>query len=109
MRGVRAEGVGSLLRPPELLAARARHETGELDHAEFKRIEDSAVLGCIRLQEELELDVISDGELRRRGWMTHFFEAVEGFERDGGTPMPWRDDERRELPPELRTSQRPVV
>ena len=109
MEGVRAEGVGSMLRPPELLAARARHEAGELDHAAFKRIEDRAVLDCIRLQEELGLDVISDGELRRRGWMTHFFESVEGFERDGGTPMPWRDDADRALPPELRASQRPVV
>src|SRR5215218_9505614 len=105
----RTEGVGSMLRPPELLAARARHESGDLPHAEFKRIEDRAVLDCIRLQEELGLDVVSDGELRRRGWMTHFFESVDGFERDTASPMPWRDDQGRELPPELRTNQRPVV
>ena len=105
----RTEGVGSLLRPPDLLAARARHEAGELDHAEFKRIEDRAVLDCIRLQEQLGLDVVSDGELRRRGWMTHFFESVDGFEPGSGKPMPWRDQQGRELPEELRSNQRPVV
>ena len=109
MGTLRTEGVGSMLRPPELLAARAEHEAGELDHAEFKRIEDRAVIDCIRLQEQVGLDVVTDGELRRRGWMTHFFESVDGFERDAGPPMPWRDEQGRELPPELRTNQRPVV
>jgi len=105
----RAEGVGSMLRPPELLAARARHAAGELSHARFKRIEDRAVADCIRVQEEVGLDVVTDGELRRRGWMTHFIESLEGFERDASAPMPWRDAEGRELPPELRSNQRPVV
>jgi 5-methyltetrahydropteroyltriglutamate--homocysteine methyltransferase len=106
---VRSEGVGSLLRPPELLEARRRHAAGELSHQDFKRIEDEAVRDAIRLQEEVAVDVISDGELRRRGWMTHFYESVDGFTTDGGSSMPWRDDEGRELPPEMRRSQRPVV
>jgi 5-methyltetrahydropteroyltriglutamate--homocysteine methyltransferase len=106
---VRSEGVGSLLRPPELLEARRRHSAGELSPAAFKRLEDQAVRDVIRLQEEVGVDVVSDGELRRRGWMTHFYESVDGFVTDGGTSMPWRDDQGRELPPELRHSQRPVV
>jgi 5-methyltetrahydropteroyltriglutamate--homocysteine methyltransferase len=106
---VRSEGVGSLLRPPELLEARRRHAAGELSHQDFKRIEDEAVRDAIRLQEDVAVDVISDGELRRRGWMTHFYESVDGFTTDGGSSMPWRDDEGRELPPEMRRSQRPVV
>ena len=40
--------------------------------------------------------MVSDGELRRRGWMTHFYESVDGFVTDGGTSMPWRDDQGRE-------------
>lgn len=106
---VRCEGVGSLLRPPELLEARRRHAAGELQPAAFKRIEDQAVIAAIRLQEEVGLDVVTDGELRRRGWLAHFFEAVDGFQAGGGTGMPWRDDEGRELPPELQTGGRPVV
>jgi 5-methyltetrahydropteroyltriglutamate--homocysteine methyltransferase len=107
---VRCENVGSLLRPPELLEARRRHEAGELSHADFKRIEDRAVDDAVRLQEEIGLDVVSDGEMRRRGWMTHFFESVDGLRPvEGVGTMPWRDEEGRELPPELRTSGRPVA
>jgi 5-methyltetrahydropteroyltriglutamate--homocysteine methyltransferase len=47
----RADHVGSLLRPPELLRARAAHAAGELDHASFKRIEDQAIREVIELQE----------------------------------------------------------
>ena len=104
----RTEGVGSLLRTPELLDARVRHDAGELDHAEFKRIEDRAVLDAIRLQEEVGVGIVSDGELRRRGWMSHFFESVEGFQSGAGPSLPWRGVE-GELPPELRGGMRPVV
>ena len=105
---MRTEGVGSLLRDPALLAARARHESGECSHAEFKRIEDRAVAAAIRLQEEVGLGVVSDGELRRRGWMTHFFESVDGFRPAAGPSLPWRGVD-GELPPELRGPMRPVV
>jgi 5-methyltetrahydropteroyltriglutamate--homocysteine methyltransferase len=105
---VRTEGVGSLLRDPALLAARRRHESGECSHAEFKRIEDRAVAAAISLQEEVGLGVVSDGELRRRGWMTHFFESVDGFRPAAGPSLPWRGVD-GELPPELRGPMRPVV
>ena len=104
----RTEGVGSLLRTPELLDARVRHDAGELDHGAFKRIEDRAVLDAIRMQEELGIGIVSDGELRRRGWMSHFFESVEGFQSGAGPSLPWRGVE-GELPPELRGGMRPVV
>ena len=104
----RTEGVGSLLRTPELLDARVRHDAGELDHAAFKRIEDRAVLDAISLQEEVGIGIVSDGELRRRGWMSHFFESVEGFQSGAGPSLPWRGVE-GELPPELRGGMRPVV
>jgi 5-methyltetrahydropteroyltriglutamate--homocysteine methyltransferase len=105
---VRTEGVGSMLRTPELLEARRRHERGECSHADFKRIEDLAVIDAIRLQERVGIDVISDGELRRRGWMSHFAESVDGFQAGAGPGLPWRSDG-VELPPELRNAQRPVV
>jgi len=105
---VRSEGVGSLLRTPELLDARRRHDAGELDHAAFKRIEDGAVIDAIRLQEKVGLDVVTDGELRRRGWMSHFIESVEGLRAGAGPSLPWRGVE-GELPPELRGGMRPVV
>jgi methionine synthase II (cobalamin-independent) len=106
---IRCEHVGSLLRPPELLDARRRHAAGELSTAELKASEDRAVDEAVALQEEVGVDVITDGELRRRGWLTHFFESVEGFEFGAGPALPWRDQQGRELPEELRVPLRPVV
>src|SRR5207249_2330892 len=71
--------VGSLLRPPELLEARERHDLGELPHADFKRIEDAAVDAALRLQEQAWLDVVTDGEMRRLSFQSLLPAAVEGF------------------------------
>src|SRR5437867_6097612 len=57
--------VGSLLRPPDLLEARAAVESGRLSAREFKRIEDRAVDEAVRLQEAAGLDVVTDGEDRK--------------------------------------------
>jgi 5-methyltetrahydropteroyltriglutamate--homocysteine methyltransferase len=82
----RAETVGSLLRPPALLEARGAGE------AALREFEDAAVLDAIRLQQEAGLDVITDGELRRRGWAVTT-EVLDGFElRPGGPGLTWRDD-----------------
>jgi 5-methyltetrahydropteroyltriglutamate--homocysteine methyltransferase len=105
---VRAEGVGSQLRPSELLEARARLEAGELDPAAFKRIEDRAVDEAVALQEEVGIDVVTDGEMRRRGWMTHFNESVEGLEAGGGPGLPWRDVDPARAQ-DVPLSRRPVV
>src|SRR5207247_10683704 len=61
----RSDVVGSLLRPPELLAARERLARGELAPAEFKALEDAAVDDVLRRQEETGIGVVTDGELRR--------------------------------------------
>jgi 5-methyltetrahydropteroyltriglutamate--homocysteine methyltransferase len=106
---IRVENVGSLLRPPELLRMRERHAAGECSDAELKHAEDVAVDDAVALQEELGLDVLTDGEFRRRGWLTHFFESVDGFQMGAGPALPWRDDGSRELPDELRAPLRPVV
>jgi 5-methyltetrahydropteroyltriglutamate--homocysteine methyltransferase len=106
---IRIENVGSLLRPPELLATRERHAAGQCTDAELKRAEDAAVDEAVALQVELGLDVLTDGEFRRRGWLTHFFESVDGFQMGAGPALPWRDGSERELPGELRTPLRPVV
>jgi 5-methyltetrahydropteroyltriglutamate--homocysteine methyltransferase len=97
-----------MLRGADLLDARRRHEAGQLSHAEFKQIEDRAVSAAIDLQQEVGIGVVSDGELRRRGWMAHFFESVDGFEAAAGPSLPWRGVD-GELPPELRGAMRPVV
>jgi 5-methyltetrahydropteroyltriglutamate--homocysteine methyltransferase len=75
----RTDVVGSLLRPPELVAAQERLAAGELSITEFKRIEDRAVDDAIALQEEAGLDVVTDGEMRRLSFQSQMTAAVEGF------------------------------
>jgi 5-methyltetrahydropteroyltriglutamate--homocysteine methyltransferase len=76
---IRADVVGSLLRPPELLEARERFAGGELSAAEFKRAEDRAVDWALALQEEAGLPVVTDGEMRRESFQSQLVEAVDGF------------------------------
>jgi 5-methyltetrahydropteroyltriglutamate--homocysteine methyltransferase len=71
--------VGSLLRPPELLAARERWQRGEIGPVEFKQVEDAAVNAAIRLQDNAGLAVVTDGEMRRLSFQSQLTEAVEGF------------------------------
>jgi 5-methyltetrahydropteroyltriglutamate--homocysteine methyltransferase len=75
----RADQVGSFLRPPELLAAREAVAAGRMSADELRRIEDQAILDVIAMQQQAGIDVYTDGELRRRAWMTDLADAVEGF------------------------------
>jgi 5-methyltetrahydropteroyltriglutamate--homocysteine methyltransferase len=75
----RVEHVGSLLRPPYLLDARAARARGDLAPAEFKAAEDRAVREVVALQEELDLPVINDGEMRRESFQAELTAACGGF------------------------------
>lgn len=85
----RADVVGSLLRPRELLAARAARMAGDLPAAEYKRIEDAAVDGAIELQESCGLDVVTDGEMRRMFFTGVITDALDGIEFATGAPTTW--------------------
>jgi 5-methyltetrahydropteroyltriglutamate--homocysteine methyltransferase len=75
----RADHVGSLLRPQELLRARERFAAGEIDADELRSVEDEAVLDAIRMQEEIGLESISDGEFRRAQWHMDFIYQLGGI------------------------------
>jgi 5-methyltetrahydropteroyltriglutamate--homocysteine methyltransferase len=75
----RAEHVGSLLRPAELLAARAANAEGKITEQELRAIEDRAILAALGRQRSVGLDVYTDGEMRRGSWLTDMADAVEGF------------------------------
>src|ERR1700722_16859824 len=78
----RAEHVGSLLRPPELLQARAGHAAGTLSPEKLRAAEDRAILQVLEKQSQLGLDAVTDGELRRGSWLTDMADAVDGFVSD---------------------------
>lgn len=75
---VRSQAIGSLLRPPYLVAARAEHVAGRLSAHEFKAVEDRAVGEALRLQEVAGLDIVNDGEMRRTSFMDHLLVTVRG-------------------------------
>lgn len=78
----RAENVGSLLRPAELLQARAAHAQGKLPIDALRAAEDRAILDAFEGQRRAGIDIFTDGELRRGSWLTDMAEAVEGFVLD---------------------------
>jgi len=79
MISARADVVGSLLRPAELLAAQSQWEAGKVTAAQFKKIEDWAVDEAIALQEQAGLEIVTDGEMRRLSFQSQLTAAVEGF------------------------------
>jgi 5-methyltetrahydropteroyltriglutamate--homocysteine methyltransferase len=81
----RAEHVGSLLRPANLLQARTavegdqyRQVSGPLDYSQLQALEDAAIVDAVRLQEDVGLQVVTDGEFRRRSWFQDFLLALSG-------------------------------
>jgi methionine synthase II (cobalamin-independent) len=82
---IRTDVVGSLLRPEALALARGRYGRGEIGEDEFRAAEDAAVDRAIRLQEQIGLDVVTDGEFRRLNFQDSFGEAVSGYDRGQAT------------------------
>ena len=77
---LRADHVGSLLRPPLLKQARARHERGEISVEELRAIEDRTIVALIAKQAEIGLGSATDGEFRRSMWHFDFLERLDGCE-----------------------------
>ncbi|BBF98862.1 MULTISPECIES: 5-methyltetrahydropteroyltriglutamate--homocysteine S-methyltransferase [Pseudonocardia] len=80
----RADHVGSLLRPPELLAAREQHAAGTLDAAGLRAVEDAAITDVVALQESVGLRSATDGEFRRTSWHMDFIYALGGITKTDG-------------------------
>lgn len=72
---------GSLVRPPELLNARARHAAGTLDDEALRAAEDEAIRESARYQRQLHLTVVTDGDFRRADFRGAILETVSGFRR----------------------------
>ena len=80
----RADHVGSLLRPPELLKARDDFAAGRIDAAELRGIEDDAIREIVRMQEEVGLRSATDGEFRRASWHMDFIYQLDGITKEAG-------------------------
>jgi 5-methyltetrahydropteroyltriglutamate--homocysteine methyltransferase len=72
----RAEHIGSLLRPPDLMAQRARFSRGEIGQSDLTAAEDRAIRDAIRLQEQAGFKFVTDGEFRRRSYHSFFYRQL---------------------------------
>src|SRR5262249_24959422 len=80
----RADHVGSFLRPKELLEARDRHAAGKISKQELRKLEDAAIRGIVKFQEDVGLQCITDGEFRRTFFHIDFLEQLDGVETHTG-------------------------
>ncbi|HYM33336.1 MAG TPA: 5-methyltetrahydropteroyltriglutamate--homocysteine S-methyltransferase [Candidatus Cybelea sp.] len=74
----RADHVGSLLRPREVLEARESHKMGRITAAELRRVEDAAIANAVKMQEDVGLQGVTDGEYRRASWHMDFLYQIGG-------------------------------
>ena len=89
----RADHVGSLLRPPELLEARAGRQAGRIAAADLRRVEDAAIREAVLMQAEIGLNSVTDGEFRRRSWHMDFLYRIGGVAETGqALRLPFRNE-----------------
>jgi 5-methyltetrahydropteroyltriglutamate--homocysteine methyltransferase len=84
----RADHIGSFLRPKDLLEARSSASPDQL-----RKLEDQHILRVLSKQKELGYEAVTDGELRRRNFMSDFTDAVEGFDLSAGLGRTWNAGE----------------
>jgi 5-methyltetrahydropteroyltriglutamate--homocysteine methyltransferase len=115
----RADHVGSLLRPPELVQARWAYYDGKVTEDEYSKLADVAIPKVLEMQKEAGIDVFTDGEYRRTWWAGSLAEAIEGLvpnpdgpaaAQQGGGSGNWRDYRTGELAPaEVQEDARKVL
>jgi 5-methyltetrahydropteroyltriglutamate--homocysteine methyltransferase len=89
----RADHVGSLLRPPELLEARAERQAGRISGEELRRVEDQTVREAAHMQADIGLKSVTDGEFRRRSWHMDFLYRIGGVKKTGqALRLPFRNE-----------------
>jgi methionine synthase II (cobalamin-independent) len=104
----RADHVGSLLRPPELLRARDDHAAGRIDADQLRAIEDEAILEVIKMQHDVGLQDATDGEFRRTSWHMDYIYQLGGITQVEGEKIhvQFKDEsgEYDYAPPAMRVS-----
>ena len=75
----RANHVGSLLRPRELMEAREKRQNGEIEAAQLREVEDRCIRAAVMMQEDAGMQGITDGEFRRTLWHADFLSRFEGI------------------------------
>ena len=75
----RADNIGSLLRPPELLAAHAALREGSMSEERVREIEDRSILKALEMQKGAAVQIFTDGEYRRDIFTADLTKAMDGL------------------------------
>jgi 5-methyltetrahydropteroyltriglutamate--homocysteine methyltransferase len=75
----RADNIGSLLRPPELLEARTAYREHKLEREQLRAIEDRSILKALELQKAAGVQIFTDGEYRRDIFTADVTQAIDGL------------------------------
>ena len=94
----RADHVGSFLRPKYLIDAREQKARGEITAAQLRAVEDKAIAEVVKMQQDVGLQSITDGEFRRTFFHIDFLEQLGGV-RGRGAGQPDHQEARRQRRP----------
>ena len=87
----RAEHIGSLVRPTALVQTRKEFEAGRIDQAALRDAEDAAIRQVVALQEDVGLQVVTDGEFRRGTYSDSFTtQGIRGVSVELTEPEGWK-------------------
>lgn len=99
----RADHVGSFLRPEALLVSRAKWLAGEIDLATLREHEDRCIKEVVKLQEDVGMTGITDGEFRRASFHVDFIGHVEGID------APWDFEEAYSVSDKNKAAEKKAV
>ncbi|HEY2640441.1 MAG TPA: 5-methyltetrahydropteroyltriglutamate--homocysteine S-methyltransferase [Streptosporangiaceae bacterium] len=77
----RADHVGSLLRPQHLQQAREEAARGAISPDDLRAVEDDAIRDAVKMQEDIGLRAVTDGEFRRASWHLDFIYEIAGVQK----------------------------
>ena len=102
--GYHCEVVGSLLRHDELKQAMERDERGEIDKEELERLQEEEGKRNIALQEQCGIEVLTDGEVRRRFWFDPLTASLSGYNPEVPAPVMFHGSDDKTTGPPPRSS-----
>src|SRR3954471_7075990 len=100
----RADHVGSFLRPRYLLEAREQFARKQIDAAQLRAVEDRAIAEVIRMQEDVGMQAITDGEFRRTYFHIDFLKQLDGVQSDDPRIVIKADGSEELAPPVMRVT-----
>lgn len=100
--------IGSMPRGKEILMARRKLSAGLIDNASYEKLIDEKTKEVVRLQEDLDVDIITSGEIDRDNYVSFISEKLSGVSQMSMAEMLDYVDDKREFENILNTLDVPA-